>query len=172
MKRIITFLTVMLLLLTCFAGCKGDSAPNYGPQELQEPLPDELNFSKNGIHFTLPGDFQDHTDGILNQGYTFLYANGSWGIFGTEETKNPELYPDFSAFVSAKASAMGVEAVEKSGVWTLTYRDDTKNEPETCVRVFYQSESSYWTVTAYCREDVYDIYQEAMWNYVSSATFE
>ncbi len=171
MKKLIVLLSVLFLIAACLAGCEQSTAGGNTPVEPSEdPSTVEQEFSRHEISFTFPGDFIDYTNTPVGQGYSFLYANSQLGLIGLEEPK--EKYPDFAGFLAAKADELGAEATQKNGFWTLTYIDETQNEPQTMLCIFYESESSFWTVKAYCPEDVYTTYAETMWEYATSAKLD
>lgn len=170
MKKIFIILLAVCLTAACTVGCNSNSGGESTTAAPTEPPAPTQILSKSSISFAFPEDFIDYTDSPINDGNTFLFANGSLGLIGNEVSKDN--FQSFSDYIEAQALETESDAIEKDGFWTLTYVDNTQNEPQTTVCVFYEIESSYWTVKAYCPEDVYSIYQETLWKYITSATFE
>ena len=175
MKKIFAVLMVAMLLCGLFAGCNNSADEETLPATIPEATePEEKEFLKNGIKFTLPGNFEDYSQAPAGQEYTFLYAGPYNGVYGTEDSKAslPESVKDLASYAAHQATALGGEAVQKDGIWTLTYEDLTKNEPQMFVCAFYEGQDCYWTVTAYCPSQCYEEDQEIMWGYVTAVTFE
>ncbi len=170
MKKPVIFLLAVCLVLLCFSGCHDQPASGNTPVEATE----DPNFylSKNGIHFTLPEGFQDYSETPLSQNYTFLCSNGHIGLFGIEEPKEFDRSLNFDGFLKYWENSLGSKATQRDNLWTITCLDTTVNEPQTLLYVFYESLDGFWAVCAYCTEDVFESYQETMWTYASSATFD
>ncbi len=170
MRRLILFAVVFSLLCLFFTGCNSTPTVEPGPVEsTDDPQSVQNIFSQSDIQFILPGDFIDYTGTPIGGDYTFLYANGNLGLIGIEERKDEAGYTVFDDYLADQADTLGSELTQKDGFWTLTYIDNTQNESQTMLCIFYESTSSFWTVKAYCPEDVYSMYQADMWTYATSA---
>lgn len=174
MKKLLSIMLAVMLLCGVFTGCNSADEETLPATVPEATEPEEKEFLKNGIQLTLPGDFSDYSDYPIGQAYTFLYAGPSDGVYGMEDSKAslPETVTDLASYAAYQATLLGGEAVQKDGVWTLTYEDLTRNEPETNLCAFYEGNDCYWTVTAYCPSRSYEENQEIMWGYVTAVTFE
>lgn len=177
MKKVLTIVTVIFLLCGVFAGCNnaetapGTDSPVTVPQETEPPM---QHFSRDGVNFTLPTNFKDHTDTPLAQDCSFLYSDGYIGLLGIQSDKaaQPETVTDLASYAADQAAALGGEAVQKDGIWSYTYEDPTQNETQIYICAFYEAENCYWTIKAYCTADMQQTYGETMWGYVASPVFE
>jgi len=176
MKKLLTVVTVIFLLCGMFAGCNnaenaGTEAPDTIPQETEPPV---QHFSKDGVNFTLPTEFKDHTGTPLATDCNFLYSDGYIGLLGIQGDKaaQPETVTDLATYAADQAAALGGEAVQKDGIWSLVYEDPSQNETQIYICAFYEAENCYWTIKAYCPADMQQTYEETMWDYVTSPTFE
>ncbi len=172
MKKFLVTLTAILLILSCFAGCKkaDTNTPPITTVPLQPPA-DPKEFGINGIRFALTEDFTDYTHTPIAPDDTFRYANANWGLAGKEELKNAGNFQDLASFAAYYGEKTGCEVQVKDGFHTFTHIDNTLQETETHIYVFYESETSFWLVRAYCREDTSETYMEEMWKTATSATF-
>ena len=59
--------------------------------------------------------------------------------------------------------------IQKDGLWTFSYEADSNGDMFTYVAAVYESDTSFWTVQAYCLTAEYEKYQDTMWEVVSSA---
>ena len=176
MKKILSVFLLLALLLTAFAGCKaGETPETTAPSPLADPTePGEQVFTKNGLKIQLPDFFTDYSDLPIGQGYSFLYAGPYNGVEGIEEKKAdmPESVTDLASYAAHQQAIYGGELTQKDGIWTLVYQDPTQNETQTYVCAFYETDAGYWSVKAYCPEDVYATYEADLWSYVTAVTFE
>ena len=179
--KYISIIAVLLAMCLLFAGCKDDPAQTPdtpvqtdGTGVPVETEPAEYTFSYNGATVTLPNTFTDYTLYPIAADYTFLYAEPLIGLCGIEDLKD-EIDPSVTSletYVAYRAGLVGGEAVQQDGLWTLTYEDQSQNEPQMMVCVFHETERGYWIIKSYCTSDVFAEHETDMWNYVKSVTFE
>ena len=188
MKRLLALVLTLTVCLS-FAGC-GEGLEQLGQQlgEMGQLMGDamdgvqnpdqEKTFTNNGATLTLNTSFLDFTKTEKNAGeYAFLYANDSIGILAIEENKQ-DLFAEFSemdvqgyADLIAQLYTLGVTAEQKDGFWTYTYETTTDDVSQTFLCVFHETETAFWNIQSYCETELYAENQEAMWKYLTSATF-
>ena len=170
----------VLLLAFCllFAGCKknDESKSNY-PQITPDQIgsaPTEITFSHNGVSMTLPSSFSDYTDLPVAENYSFLYGASMVGIHGQEIGKDTvaEEITSLELYAADYASHMSGEAEQSEGIWTVQYEDLSENEPQMYVCALYETEDSYWIISAYCPSLVFEDYSQDMLESVTSAVYE
>ena len=176
----VRILAILLLMCIIFSGCKnrkeeqkpGLKFPQISSSQVGT-APADVTFSYFGASMTLPPEFSDYSHTPLGEQYDFLYSSSFLGIYGTfVEKSSVEEITSVQQFAQDYAAQQQGEAVQKDGIWSLQYDDLTKNEPHTNLCAFYETQDNYWVITAYCPSQSFEHYNQDMWYYVSSATFE
>ena len=173
MKKLLLVITLLCLVLSCLAGCgKENVGGTTADINIIEPTEAPVaSYTGYGIKLSLPDNFQDATENTYySEEFTFLYSDGYVEIFGFKVARGDTA--DLVAYAQSEAAEYGTTASQKDAFWTISYLDNTMQDTQSCVSVFYDDGESYWTVTARCREDVYADNESAMWTYITSATFE
>ena len=165
-----------MLLVGCNNSEPADNTQSQNPidQATEETQPQEVTYTRKGVRFTFPANFSDYSDFAFGQQYDFLYADAYIGVLGIEDVKADlsEEITSLEVYAANQASAFGTQAEQKDGIWTALYEDLEQNEPQMMVCAFYETENSFWTIKSYCTSDVFTENQDAMWSYVTAATFE
>ncbi len=177
------YISIIALLLTVcllFVGCKDAKQSGNNPLEQLptinsslsvETEPQEVTFERAGVSMRLPGKFKDCSEYPLGSNYDFLYACDMIGIYGNRINKDDteESVVDLAGYCQQTAASVQGEAKEHNGIWTVSYIVDSQGEQETYVCAFYETEAEYVTITSYCPERMYEIYQNEMISYITQA---
>ena len=168
---------VLFAFCLVFAGCKGAEKPADAEATDPAPIVTEpaiIDWNRSGATLKLPDNFNDCSELPLGQQYEFLYSGSMLGIYGIKESKDnvAEGITDLASYCSTKATALNAEIKEVNSIPTLTYEEDTQDDPQTYVCAYYETETDYWTITSYCPSIMHETYQETMLSYITSATIQ
>lgn len=146
--------------------------------EPAETEPEEEAGVEGGLYtIDLPDDFLDYSNTTLGSSYGFMYMNDEIGVIGIQENKE-ELFlyfdeMDIQGYADLIAELYELEnpAQQKDGFWTVSYTDDSTGVGYTYVGVFYETETDFWHVQAYCLTEQYEQLGDDIWSYITSVEF-
>ena len=164
--KILKYFLCLLALGMLLCSCKQTVAKT----EAQQPDAPIL-FTRNGATLELPTKFFDYSESPIGVGHSFLYGSDVMGIMGDQYIKTRTESESLESFVQSQAELHRVQATQKDGFWTITYDDPTQNEPQIYICVFYETQSSYWIVSAYCPDRMFEDCCTDMWNYATNVLF-
>lgn len=163
MKKYLTPTALLMCIVLLFTACS---------------LPTR-EYSCGEMTLTLPVDFADVFAGAEDMGdLEFYFANRDIAITGLHESKEEVwgYFPGISTEDYARIVMESLEAedtlVQRDGLWTFTFLDDVDDAWDTCTVVIHETDTHFWLLQANCRSSQYDAMKDAIWQYLSGATFQ
>ena len=153
MKKVFLLLLIVSL---CVSGCSAKE--NTAPHNHED------------LTIRIPTDYIDLSGEEYAQDLTFIYGLAPVTVSGLRDDKSM-----FTAFdldlngygrLVLELNNLGSELTEKDGIPTFTYEANRY----TYLVTFWETESAYWTVQAYCPTADYDSVSDDIWEILSSVT--
>lgn len=146
-------------------------------ETLPEPEEDTTEENSQPVTLNLPWDFLNYSGTEMSGEYDILYANADIGIMGIGERKTDiATYfgdKDLVGYAQLIADVYEIqnEVVERDGIPVLYYTADANGENYTYTVVFFETEDKFWQIQGGCLTEQFDQYEEDIWQYITSATF-
>ena len=181
MKRLIQTLCLLLIVTVFLCGCslwENKYIERFGDawQAVKDPT-GERTLTHDGATITLPNTFLDYSGTNEGQGYPFFFASETIGLFGDKESKSELIAQigecDLAQYAALIAELNEMEYVgQKDGFWTAIYETDASGDMLTFTVVFYETETDFWMVQAYCASHIYAQNEAMIWKYLTAVSFD